>query len=74
MLTCLVPVLFTFYIQEVLKLKKNNFGAKRLRTSSCFHTHRKAAKSAVDFWEKLSLESDNKLQWGNHFTPRHDFR
>jgi len=29
-LTYLVPVLLTFYIQGVLKLKKNNSGAKRL--------------------------------------------
>ena len=29
-LTSLVLVLFTFYIQGVLKLKKNNSGAKRL--------------------------------------------
>ena len=32
MLTCLVPVLFTLYIQDVIKLKKNNSGAKGLRT------------------------------------------
>ena len=33
----LVSVSFTFYIQGVLKFKKNNSGAKRLRPSALFY-------------------------------------
>ena len=44
MLTCLVPVLLTFYIQNVLKLKINNSGAKRLTTGTLSNTRRPTSR------------------------------
>jgi len=42
-----VSVLFTFYIQGVLKLKKNNSGAKRLMPETCW-AHKKWNKIEID--------------------------
>ena len=47
MLTCLVTVLFTFYIQGELKLKKNNSGAKGLRFGRSLKRLRAFAKRAL---------------------------
>ena len=55
MLTCLVPVLFTFYIQGVLKLKKNNSGSKGLSAEYQGGQHVKTVFKILTFSSDLSV-------------------
>ena len=74
MLNCLVPVLFTFYLQGVLKLKKNNSGAKGLMLAGLRWCHqsgecvkvctRRVCVSAIRAVVKFTFEQATKTQWG----------
>ena len=62
----MVPVLFTFYIHGVLKLK-NNSGAKRLITFQVYHYHKR--KVHFDPMRSYTREKSSPLNLFNFLFP-----
>ena len=70
-LTYLVPVLFTFYTQGVLKLKKNNSGAKRLiKVNNEPATDRRTLQVTAFHWPLLSKDSHFVLPEAGTLLPK----
>ena len=70
-ITYLAPVLFTFYIQGVLKLKKNNSGAKRLNllTYSMEQSPSWAANWFAARQEIPRISRNPKVHYRTHKSP-----